>query len=266
MTETVPFLCGSVAATSSPLGVKLHDAGYAALGLPFKYVAIGTTNLESVVKAVKALNFRGFGVSMPFKQAIIPFLDEVTPEVSAIGACNTVVVRDGRLVGHNTDWQGALSALDEAGGLSIRTAVIVGSGGVARAIAYGLKQKNIEVFVAARSEEKRKQLVKDLKLSGEDSIENQGKFRAQLVINATPLADLPNVPVNLSFHTNGEVLLDVVFQKKQTPLVKAASEQGWRVAPGWRMLLHQALRQFELYTEKKPPVSVMERVLAEALP
>lgn len=263
---TIPTLCGSVAAKPSPLGVALHNSGYEALGLSFRYVAIGADTLEPIVEAIRQLNFRGIGVSMPFKQEVIAFLDHVSDDVRVIGACNTVVQDNGKLTGYNTDWIGALAALDEAHPPSLSSAVIVGSGGVARAIAYGLKRRGLKVFISARSVDDRKTLTSELHLDGHGELSEQGQYGAELIVNATPVADIENCPVDLKTHRESRVLLDVVFQKRQTPLVQAAKNQGLLVIPGWRMLLQQALRQFKLYTGVEPPVEVMSRVLERALP
>jgi shikimate dehydrogenase len=265
MTETIPTLCGSVAGKPSPLGVKMHDAGYQALGLTFKYVAMGTDDLNTVVEATKRLNFRGFGVSMPFKQEVIKHLDEVTPEVTAIGACNTVVLNDGRLTGYNTDWRGAVAAIKEVTSEHIQSATIIGSGGAAMAIAYGLKDQGLKVYIAARSLVKRTALVQQLHLDGDSSVEDQGQFGSTLIVNATPIAEGSECPLVLAKHPKGRVLLDVVFGKKQTPLGSEASSMGWKVAAGWRMLLHQALAQFELYTGQPAPAEEMGKVLSDAL-
>ncbi len=264
MIRTRPTLCGSVSGNPSPLGVAVHTAGYRALRLEYTYVALGSESLDPVISIVRQLGFRGLGVSMPFKQEALRFLDEVTPEVRAIGACNTLVHEAGRLTGHNTDWSGALAAIEEVYPERIRRAVLVGAGGAARAMAYGLKQRGASVYVSARSAERRQTLVGELGLDGETSLEGQGDFEAELVVNATPVADAGG-PVVVDRHTRARVLLDVVFRPRETPLVVAARARGWAVAPGWRMLLHQALRQFELYTKHAPPRDVMERALTEAL-
>lgn len=265
MVETIPLLCGSVAGKASPLGVKLHDAGYKALNLDYKYIAIGTEDLTSVMISVQELRFRGLGVSMPFKQQILRHLDEITKEVQATGACNTVVIRDNHFTGYNTDWRGALAALDEAVTTRLENATIIGSGGVARSIAYGLKQRGLKVYIAARSVMRRSELVETLELDGECSLEKQGQYGSSLIVNATPVAEYPESPVNLMQHPHGEILLDVVFQKKETPLDAEALRRGLRVVPGWRMLLHQALGQFELYTGHRAPSAEMEAILSEAL-
>lgn len=265
MTHTIPNLCGSVAGKASPLGVKLHNAGYDAIGLDYRYIAIGTDDLANTMRAVRTMGFRGVGVSMPFKAAIIEFLDDVSPEVSAIGACNTVVNEDGRLAGYNTDWRGALAALDEKVSESLGSAVIVGAGGVARAIAYGLKQRHYQVFVAARCTQDRERLVHDLNLEGHGDVDEQGRFGAGLIVNATPIADSTDSPVAIEKHEKAKALLDVVFGSKETPLIQRATDAGLIPVAGWRMLLHQALAQFKLYTEHDAPISSMEPVLAAAL-
>ena len=129
MNKTFPILCGSVSANPSRMGVKLHTTGYRTLGLDYQYVAIEATEIEPIVQSVRTLSFRGLGVSMPHKQTIIPLLDEIGPDVQAIGACNTVVQEDGRLRGYNTDWIGALGAIDEIeDSKNLHKAVIIGLG------------------------------------------------------------------------------------------------------------------------------------------
>lgn len=266
MNRTIPVLCCSVAANPSPLGVKLHNAGYEALGLDYRYVAIGAANIEPILQSMRTLPFRGLGVSMPHKQTVIRFLDEISPDVQAIGACNTVVQEDERLHGYNTDWIGALGAIDEAGATNLRSAVIIGAGGVARAIAYALKQRGMAVFVSARSVHEREQLVNDLRLDGESSLELQGRFDAELVVNATPISDSVSLPTDLDAHKYGKALFDVVFQRRQTTLIAEAERRKWITIPGWRMLLHQAMEQFRLYTGQDAPVAEMGKVLEDALP
>lgn len=263
--NTFPTLCGSVAGKASKLGVALHNAGYEALSLDFRYVAVGTFDLAAAIAGFRELSFRGFGVSMPHKIAIIPLLDEVSVDVSLIGACNTVVQRDGRLIGYNTDWIGAVDALKEVGISDPKSAVIVGSGGVARAVAYGLKTIGCKVTIAARNSNAAVQLVQDLGLDGHVNIYDQGSVNADLIVNATPVADGADLPLVLSAHKNASALLDVVFSPKDTKLAVEAANAGLIVAKGWRMLLHQALRQFKLYTDSTPPQDVMSEVLRKAL-
>lgn len=266
MNKTIPIICGSVSSHPGNLGVKQHTAGYTALGLNYTYIAVGSDNIEDTINIVRKMPLRGLGVSMPFKEQVIGLLDCVDDSVKAIRACNTVVNDDEQLKGYNTDWIGFLGALDEAYDTKlIKRAVIIGAGGVARAIAYALRQRNIKVFICARSEEKRKRLVRGLGLQGEGNIEQQGNFDAELIVNATPDATLEG-PIALEKHLNAKVVFDVVFRNRTTPLIGKAKELGLIIVPGWRMLLHQALGQFELYTGVSAPIEVMSKVLEENLP
>lgn len=266
MMKTFPVVCASVASNPSALGVKLHNAGYKANGLDFTYVAMGSTDIDNAIQMMRQLPFRGLGVSMPFKEEIISRLDDVDFSVKKIGACNTVVNDNGKLVGYNTDWVGAVNALKEVVNIdSIRKALIVGAGGVARAIAFGLRQNNIDVYICARNIEKGKKLVDDLSLQGLMSIEEQGKCGADLIVNATPVST-SDCPLKIYMHKNAKVFFDVAFQKRTTETMKIAEESGLLVVHGWRMLLYQGMEQFELYTKQKAPIDAMSRVLEEALP
>ena len=258
-----PTLCGSVAGAASKLGVALHDAGYAKLKLDYKYVAFGTNDISQAVDGFRKLGFRGFGVSMPHKQTVINLLDELSADVKAIGACNTVVNEGGTLTGYNTDWRGAMDALKEAGINNPRSAVIIGSGGVARAIAYALKECGAKVQISSRNRVSGEELVAHFALDGWLPLNEQGTAEAELVVNATPVSKKDGCPVLLDAHYSATGLLDVVFSPLETDLVRSAREAGKLVAPGWRMLLHQALHQFRLYTGEEPPMQPMSDVLQQ---
>ena len=119
----------------------MHEAGYRALGLAFTYVPFEVQDLAGAIAGMRALGIRGFGVSQPYKQAVMPLLDALEPVAARIGAVNTIVNTDGRLVGHNTDWIGAAHALEEARPLGGARVLLVGAGGAARAIAFGLHER-----------------------------------------------------------------------------------------------------------------------------
>ncbi len=263
--KTYPRICASVAGNPSPLGVKMHNSAYMAKELDFTYIAFGAEKIEDALNAVKLLNIRGMGVSMPFKQAIIPYLDVVDDAVEAIGACNTLVNNDGKYFGYNTDWVGAQEAIKEVTDITaIKKAVIIGAGGVARAIAYALKVNGIDVYISARNEERRKKLVSDLNLDGDTDIEHQGIFDADLVVNATPDASKMG-PVNLEAHINATVVFDVVFNQYMTDLTTRAKQLGKKYVSGWRMLVLQGAEQFRLYTGEPAPVDAMGRIVLEWL-
>lgn len=261
MLKTFPFICASVSGNPSQLGVRMHNAGYKAKKLDYTYVAIGADRIEEAISVFKTMGYKGMGVSMPFKHSIISLLDEIDDSVRTIGACNTVVNEDGKLIGYNTDWIGAQNAILEVTSFNeIKSAIIVGAGGVARAIAYALKVNNVNVYISARNKSQREELVKEFGLAGAVDLDNQGMFNVDLVVNATPDAT-KNGPVRLECHPNATAVFDVVFTSYMTDLTQLAKDRGMKYVPGWRMLLLQGAKQFELYTNETAPVDVMGQVL-----
>lgn len=260
--RTIPAVCGSISANPSARGVAVHNAGYRALGLDFTYVAMGGEDLDLAIETMRAIGGRGLGVSMPFKTAIIPKLARVSEDVTSIGACNTVVFDpDGSMSGYNTDWIGVRDSLAEAD-YPARRAVVVGAGGVARAIAYALVRSGVEVLIRARNEAAGLSVVRDLDLSGYEPLDGGTLPGYDLVANATSDSTATG-PVDLSEYPDAEAVFDVAFTSPTTPLTIEAQARGLKTVPGWRMHLHQAMQQFRLYTDQEPPMDVMAAVLAD---
>lgn len=265
MIETIPTLCGSVAGKPSPLGVKLHNAAFSAGGHNFTYVAMGTDDIDEALSLCRIGGFRGLGVSMPHKSSVISRLDWVDDDVKAIGSCNTVVFDEsGATRGYNTDWIGARDSLREAGIDRPTRAAIVGSGGVARAISYALTQMDCEVVIVARNRETARALSADLNLEGNEVLDPCKTYEGfDLVVNATPDAS-ESSPVQISNFPQANALFDVVFNTIETDLIASSRQAGFKVAPGWRMLLLQAVGQSRLYTGFEPDVAAMSNVLEAA--
>src|ERR1700685_4457545 len=160
---TVPVtLCGSFSRLASPLGRSMHEAGYHALGLAFTYVPFEVRELPAAVAGLRALGIRGVGVSQPFKQQVIPFLDALDPVAMRIGAVNTIVNENGALIGRNTDWIGATGALEEVQSLADACVRLVGAGGAARAIGFGLRERGARTTIANRDAAKAERLAVEL--------------------------------------------------------------------------------------------------------
>ena len=140
----------------------MHNAGYAALGLPFSYVPFATEDLAGSLRGMRALGIRGFGISMPFKIEIVPLLDGVDELAAKIGAVNTVVNDDGVLTGYNTDASGSARALSEAMPLRGRRVVVIGAGGAARAVSYALCAEGVRVHVVNRTPSKARELAREI--------------------------------------------------------------------------------------------------------
>jgi shikimate dehydrogenase len=246
----------------------MHTAGYEALGVPFAYVPFKVTDVAGALLGMRALRIRGFGVSYPHKQAVMPHLDAIDPLAKRIGAVNTIVNDDGLLTGHNTDCIGAVRALSEARVLEGASVLLLGAGGAASAIAHGLSEARARVTIANRSLEKGAALAR---ASGAVAIAWSDVVRAgrfDILVNATPLgmSDVdPASPVPDAALYEGLLVMDIVFKPVQTRLLAAARAKGATVIHGGRMLLHQAARQFELYTGRDAPLEAMDAALRKAI-
>jgi shikimate dehydrogenase len=239
----------------------MHEAGYRALGLAFTYVPFEVDDLTGAIAGMRALGIRGFGVSQPYKQAVMPLLDELEALAARIGAVNTIVNTKGRLVGHNTDWIGAVRALEEARSLRDARTLLVGAGGAARAIAFGLHERGARVTIANRDAARAAALAAETGALGAaiDEAARAGDY--DVVVHATVLgqADAPaESPIPEDALRPGQLVMDIVYKPVRTRLVEAARRRGAIAIHGGRMLLHQAAAQFELYTGHPAPLAAMD--------
>lgn len=256
----------SLAGKQNSIGAAMHNAGYESLGVNFVYVPITTSNPKDAIAGVRGFNLRGNTVSMPHKQAVMEYLDNIDPVAQTIGAVNTVLNEDGVLTGYNSDWVGAMTALQEATELKGKRVVVIGAGGAARAIVYGLKQNEATAVVYSRDAEKGKALATEFDAKFGGGLNDLPSAEYDVVINATSVGfGTEESIVDSSFFKPNTVAMDVVFVPAETTFLKDAKEQGATVVPGYRMLIHQALFQMELFTGKKAPFEVMEQALLNAL-
>jgi shikimate dehydrogenase len=268
MPQSNPTLCGSISARPSPFGVATHNAGYRALGLSYTYVAFAIERTEEAILAMRYLGIRGFGVSMPHKMAVMQYLDRLDETAQEIGAVNTVVNDGGRLTGYNTDWIGAVGALREQTALAGKRAVVVGAGGAARAVVYGLARHGSDVTVYNRTSERGQALSEALGVRFGGDLNALGSVRDyDILVNATSVGfQAPGDSViPPSMLSEGKVVLDVVFMPPVSKLVQQARARGCAAISGTRMLVHQAAYQFQLYTGQEAPLDVMERALLETI-
>ena len=204
---------------------------------------------------------------MPHKVRILPLLDTVTDDARAIGAVNTVVNDDGCLTGHNVDWIGALAAVREVMEPETTRAAVIGAGGGARAIAWGLVRAGADVTLFNRSEHNGRSLADSLgtRFGGApEALAEAGSFA--LIAHATPVGHDEEAMLPLADALRpGTVVLDAVPMPVETCLLRAARAAGCHAIPGVRMQLHQAARQVALYTGREPDLAVMDNALQEAL-
>lgn len=257
----------SFASKQSSVGAAMHNAGYQALGLNFIYVPIATDDIANAIAGVRGFGLVGNTVSMPHKREVMKHLDKVDEVAQKIGAVNTVRNKDGILTGYNSDWVGATEALKEVIELSGKKAIVLGAGGAARAIVYGLKHSGAEVDVLNRDQTKGQSLADDFDAHFGGNLEDLENIKDyDILINATSVGfGTEESPVQAADIKEGCVVMDVVFIPNPTVFMKQAESRSCKVVPGYRMLIHQALFQFELFTGQKPPFEVMEKALMGAL-
>jgi shikimate dehydrogenase len=260
-------LITSLAAKQNSIGPAMHNAGYQALGLNFIFLPVTTTDIKGGIAAVRGLNLPGTTVSMPHKQAVMQHIDRVDDVARTIGAVNTIGNRDGVLTGYNSDWIGAMNALKEATSLQGKRAVVLGAGGASRAIVYGLKQNGATVTILNRDAAKARKLAQDFGATAGGTLADLGRLDDyDVLVNATSIGfGTTETPVPGDAIKRGVVVLDAVFVPTTTTFLKSAQERGCKTVPGYRMLIHQALFQFELFTGQKPPFEVMEKALLAAV-
>ena len=264
------------------LSPAMHNAAFAELGLNWCYVPLPVARgrLEEAVRGLVALGFAGANVTAPHKEAVMAHLDEVAPGARAIGAVNTIVVREERTVGHNTDWRGFLAALRE-GGFSPegKRAVVLGAGGAARAVVYALAHAGSEVAILNRTPQRAEALVEAFSsLFPSASLAafpltakalREQVAEADLLVNATPLGTWPEVdrspwPEGLALPGHLTVF-DLVYNPSQTRLLQQAAAAGARAIGGLGMLVHQGAAAFRLWTGLEPPVEAMYEACHRAL-
>lgn len=249
------------------LSPAMHNAAFRELGLNAVYVAFPVTDLAQAVSGLRGLDIGGVSVTIPFKEEIIAWLDELDPQVALMGAVNTVVNRDGHLTGYNTDWLGAVAALRTHTTIEGQHFLILGAGGAARAIAFGIRQEGGEITVTDIDARRAESLAKEfgLKFLG---LEHLADCPASALINATPVGMSPqteDIPLDPGLLDRFALVMDIVYRPLATRLLKEAGARGCQIIDGLQMLIHQGTAQFELWTGLPAPVEVMSRAAYEAL-
>jgi shikimate dehydrogenase len=264
------------------LSPRIHTAALQACGLDGDYSLFpidpqDTQGLKDLLQRVRIGEITGLNVTIPHKQNVIEFMDELTPTAKAIGAVNTIYMRGDKLVGDNTDAFGFLADLKRfltlecdssrarSGMLSQvqREALILGAGGSARAVVYALLNDGWNLTIASRRIEQAEQLASSISREAVKTANfaNLGLLTFDLLVNTTPLGMSPNIdqspwPQEIPF-PNDAVIYDLVYNPRETKLVKDAHAQGLSATTGLGMLVEQATLAFELWTGKTPPREIL---------
>jgi len=213
------------------------------------------------------LGFEDLPVPFP-KIAVLPFLDEIDPIAKKIGAVNTVVNTDGILKGFNTDWMGAIIPLKKRIDLAEKKTLVIGAGGAARAVVFGLMKEKASVTITNRTVEKAAQLAREFGCKERRNIDSHFIDSQDIIINTTSVGMHPHEnesPIDTEGIRKGQVLMDIVYAPHETELLKQGKNRGATIIHGIEMLLFQGTEQFELYTGVKAPIEVMRKTLATAL-
>jgi shikimate dehydrogenase len=258
------LLGAPIAQSAAP---AMHERAAEALGLRCHYQLIetfgaGRQELKLMLEGVRRLGFAGINVTFPYKEAVLDLLDETSPGAALIGAVNTVVVRDGRLIGHNTDNTGFARAASQLVTGSLPGAVaVIGAGGVGKAIAFalaGLGVTNLRIFdpVPGKAAQLAAKLGGQVNTSVTDCVED-ALSDVVGIVNASPVGMLPSLdtPVPDSLLHAGLWVADAVYSPLWTPLLTAAKAKGATVMTGRDLAIHQAADAFELFTGHVPSIS-----------
>jgi 3-dehydroquinate dehydratase/shikimate dehydrogenase len=261
------------------LSPQIHNAAFGAEGMDAIYVPfrVPFDTLGQFVEDVPRLGIRGLSVTIPHKEGIAKFLTKVDPAVKGIGAVNTVLFKDDQVLGYNTDYKAAMDCLENALGgaakpgkpspLENKRVLVLGAGGVARAVMYGLQRRGAKTTIASRTKSRAQYLADSF---GARCVEWQARHISdtEVIVNCTPVGMHPNVdetPFNKSHLKPAMVVFDTVYNPESTLLLKEARSHGCRIVTGVEMFIRQAALQFLLFTGKEAPEPLMRETLKRAI-
>ncbi|MFM2480885.1 shikimate 5-dehydrogenase [Celerinatantimonas sp. YJH-8] len=259
-------LCISLAARPSNYGTRFHNYLYQALGLNFIYKAFTTSDLPAAVNGIRALGIRGCGVSMPYKEACIPLVDELDPSAASIQSINTIVNTEGSLKAYNTDYIAIVELLKLNHIPTDYHFALRGSGGMAKAVACALRDLGFKHgTIVAQNPKTGPALAEQCGFSWQSQL----TAPTQLLINATPIGMAGgNSSEQQSFTdeqvADAETIFEVVATPLETPLIRAAQRFGKKSISGADIYAIQAVEQFALYTDHRPSAQLFQQAAAYA--
>ncbi len=239
----------------------IHNAAFGKTGINAAYMKFRVDNLEEFIRYFRKLNILGFSVTIPHKVEVIKCLDGIDEKAKAIGAVNTIAVKNKKLFGYNTDCYGAVEALKAKTRLKGKDAVILGAGGSARALAYGLVENGANVTILNRTLKNAKTIADDFGC-GYGTLEDLSRIDYDILINTTPVGMHPYVnhsPIPSSLVRKNTIVFDIVFNPLKTKLIREAERKGCVAISGFEMLIRGAALQFKLWTGKDAPEKLMRK-------
>jgi 3-dehydroquinate dehydratase/shikimate dehydrogenase len=230
------------------------------------YLPLHAKTLKDLIHCAREIPLHGLSITMPYKQAILPYLDNTDAHTAKIGACNTVVRgQEGKLYGFNTDIAGIVRPLEQRLAIEGAKVLVLGAGGAARAAVFGLKERGAEVWIWNRTSAKGQKLARQAKAHSIPRA-GLGKIVFDAIVNATPvgMGNTRDCPLK-DEEIQARVVFDMVYDPVETRLLQVARAKGIAVIPGIEMFVQQAARQFEIWTGKPAPAGDMLRAVAAAL-
>jgi len=258
-------LCISIASVPGSFGMKFHNSSYKLLNLDWIYIARQvkrSSDLKNIVNGMKSLNIKGCSVSMPYKEVVIQFLDEIDIPAKEIGAVNTIKLNKNKILkGFNTDYYGAKKVLQNLK-IKGKKVTIFGAGGVSKAVGYAVNELGGHLTIANRDYERGKRISKKLNAKS-ITLEEARNSAGYLLINATPVGmnNYNEMIVEKDVINNYNAIMDLVIYPAETKLLKVATELGKKIIPGTIMCVYQAAKQFKIYTGKDAP----DKVISDAI-
>lgn len=257
----------------------MHNAAFQTRGLNYAYAAfpIAPGQLQEAVSGIRALGFKGVNVTIPHKVEIMRYLDEIDDEARQIGAVNTVVNRDGVLIGYNTDGQGFVRSLLEETQVNVagKRVLILGAGGAARAVAVSLARNGAkQISIANRSQDKAIELAGQVRIHTDaeairlDQVDVQLLKGIDLLVNTTSIGMYPAIdgmPISSEALHSGLLVSDLIYNPLETRLLREARQIGASTHNGVGMFIHQGALSFQLWTGYDAPLDVMRRTVLERL-
>jgi len=257
----------------------MHNAAFQFLGLDFIYLLfpVRPPYLKEAVMGLKALSVAGVNLTVPYKEEVTKYLDEITPEAKLIGAVNTIHNREGKLIGYNTDGQGFVASLVTDGRIKLegQKVLLIGAGGAGKAVAIKLAERGVErLVITDKIMERAEVLVGRLRenipdcpayaISSEDKEFAGTLSGSTLLINATPVGMREGDPcvIDPKYLHKDLFIYDVIYNR-ETPLIEAAKKRKIETMDGTEMLIHQGAASFEIWTGQKAPIEVMRRSIVD---
>jgi shikimate dehydrogenase len=261
----------SISARPSHFGIRFHNFLYEEMGLGFLYKSFAAPSPEAFddgIRAMKSLGIRGCGISMPYKEQALKWANELSPSAREIGAINTLVNENGRLIGYNTDALAIRTILKDIPlNRESSSVLLLGSGGMARAIAWALRDSGFkDVVILSRNERTGLRLASDFGFKSQDNLRpTEGLPTADLLINATPIGMAPNngekdpIPFSREHISKAKCVIESVASPPETRLVRLSKELSKSVVSGYEITILQAVEQFYLYTGTRPHPEAVRR-------